>query len=178
MTTSEPLPLKTEVTQMQANTMELTHNVLSLRAQIEEMTRTLGCMERELERQQMPRQSPAISASPVAAGFGYEFMGQWFPARDGTDAFLSILRRFAKQAPEFPERFSRAVKTIGRTRPYVARSTEAVYPGRPRLRKFTKVFAPGWYVGTNESNDKKLQLIRIACQTFGVRFGRDLKVRM
>ena len=116
--------------------------------------------------------------SSTAAEFGYEFMGQSFSAHDGADVLLSILRLFAKQAPEFPERFRRAVEPLGRTRPYVARSPESVYPGRPRLRKFTKVFAPGWYIGTNESNDKKVELVRIACQTFGVRFGRDLKVRM
>lgn len=163
---------------MHANTMQLKQDVQSLRAHIEEMTRTLGRMEHEIERQQTPRRSTAISPSPAAARVGYEFMGQWFPARDGTVVLLSIIRQFAKQDPEFPERYKRNLEPIGRTRPYVARSPEAVYPGRPELRKYTKTFAPGWYVGTNESNDKKLELIRVACQTFGVCFGRDLKVQM
>jgi hypothetical protein len=163
---------------MQANTMELTRTVRSMRAQMAEWTVILDRMERELEDHQTSGHSTVMCPSSTAAEFGYEFMGQSFSAHDGADVLLSILRLFAKQAPEFPERFRRAVEPLGRTRPYVARSPESVYPGKPRLRKFTKVFAPGWYIGTNESNDKKVELVRTACQTFGVRFGRDLKVRM
>ena len=70
------------------------------------------------------------------------------------------------------------MRTFGRKRPYVARTVDAVYPGKPQLIKFAKLFAPGWYIGTNESNDKKRALLCIACQALGFRFGKDIKVRM
>lgn len=157
--------------------MDMSDTVRSLRAQVAELTRTLGRMERQLERQQLPR-TPVVVSLPVGAEISYELWGQRFSARNGNDVLVSILRHFAELVPEFPERYSQSVRTLGRKRPYVARTVEAVYPGKPKLWKFTEVFAPGWYVGTNESNDKKLDLLRVACQTIGIRFGKDLKVRM
>lgn len=120
---------------MQANTMELTRTVRSMRAQMAEWTVIFDRMERELEDHQTSGHSTVMCPSSTAAEFGYEFMGQSFSAHDGADVLLLILRLFAKQAPEFPERFRRAVEPLGRTRPYAARSPETVYPGRPRLRK-------------------------------------------
>lgn len=157
------------------HTIDMSDTIRSMRVQVAELTRTLGKMERQLERQQSP-QTPTTVSLPVGAEVGYELWGQRFAARNGNEVLVSILRHFAELAPEFPERYSRAVKTLGRKRPYVARTVEAVYPGKPGLWKFTEVFTPGWYVGTNESNDKKLDLLRIACQTLGVRFGKDLKI--
>jgi hypothetical protein len=155
----------TEAIQMRANpglhTIDMSNTIRSMRVQVAELTRTLGKMERQLERQQSPR-TPTVVSLPVGAEVGYELWGQRFTARNGNEVLVSILRHFAELAPEFPERYSRAVKTLGRKRPYVARTVEAVYPGKP----------------TNERNDKKLKLLCVACQTLGIRFGKDLKVWM
>ncbi len=156
---------------------DMLERVRSLRAQVAEFNRTLGKMERALEGQPSPR-TTTVLCLPVEVETGYELWGQRFSARNGNEVLVSILRHFAELVPEFPERYSRTVKALGRKRPYVARTVEAVYPGKPKLWKFTEVFTPGWYVGTNESNDKKLDLLRVACQIVGVRFGTDLKVRM
>ncbi|MBK1719315.1 hypothetical protein [Thiocystis violacea] len=158
-------------------TIDISDAVRSMRVHVAELTQKLRRMERALEHQQSRPTQKAVCLA-LETEFGYELWGQRFTARNGNDALVSILRHFAELAPEFPEQYSRAVKTLGRKRPYVARTVEAVYPGKPGLWKFTEVFAPGWYVGTNESNDKKLDLLRIACQTIGLRFGKDLKVRI
>jgi len=42
----------------------------------------------------------------------------------------------------------------------------------------TTEFAPGWFVGTNETNGKKAELLRIAIDVLGFLWGHDLKVRM
>jgi hypothetical protein len=89
-----------------------------MRVQMAEWTVILDRMERELEDHQTSGHSTVMCPSSTAAEFGYEFMGQSFSAHDGADVLLLILRLFAKQAPEFPERFRRAVEPLGRTRPY------------------------------------------------------------
>jgi len=166
---------------MQADIEPHTNNMSimlqSLHTHVAELALTLDRMERELERYSPPQRLPVASQS-AGSDFGYELWGQRFSARNGNDVLVSILRHCAELFPEFPERYSRAVKTLGRKRPYVARNVEDIYPGKPGLQKFTEAFAPGWYVGTNESNEKKLQLLRVACRTLGIRFGKDLKVRM
>ncbi len=158
----------------------LPSTVRNLRTQLAELTRTLGHMERALERQYAPPKPQVTRATSTQpkAGFGYVLFDQAFSARNGNEVLVSVLRHFAELDPEFPERFSQVVRTLGRKRPYVARSADMVYPGKPQLSSFTESFAPGWYVGTNESNDKKRALLRVACQALGFRFGKDLKVRM
>jgi hypothetical protein len=89
-----------------------------------------------------------------------------------------VLKEFAELEPNFPELFSLGVSNLGRTRPYVARTKKDVYPGKPQLKKYAKRFVPGWFVGTNESNEMKQTLLRVACKVLGLRFGEDLKVRM
>lgn len=164
-------------TDTELHAIDMSDSVRSMRAQVAGLARTLDRMERELERRQPPKTSKAATRL-TGAEIGYELWGQTFSARTGNDVLVSVFRIFSELVPEFPEQYSQAVKTLGRKRPYVARTSHAVYPGKPELWKFTQEFAPGWYVGTNESNDKKLDLLRVACQVIGVQFGTDLKVRM
>lgn len=49
---------------------------------------------------------------------------------------------------------------------------------KPGLWKHTEPFAPGWLVGTNESDAKKRELLELACQVMGLRFGRDVQAWM
>ena len=113
---------------------------------------------------------------PLASG--YRLFGQDFPTRFAKNTFVGLLREFAELEPEFPARFQRAARSIGRSRRYVGRTPQEVYPMKPRLWKHTEPFAPGWLVGTNESDEKKRQLLRLACQVVELRFGGDVQVWM
>jgi hypothetical protein len=42
----------------------------------------------------------------------------------------------------------------------------------------TVEFVPGWYIGTNENNATKLKLLQLACRVIGLRFGRDVEMRI
>ena len=97
---------------------------------------------------------------------------------DGGAILVEVLRHFAELEPDFPERYSHVVRNLGRKRPYVARTREDLYSGKPDLLVQTTKFAPGWFVGTNESNEKKLALLRCACQVIGLKWKRDLIVKM
>jgi hypothetical protein len=153
---------------------ELRGTVQALRALRSEITRTLVHLEHGL----VEEESRRAPVSPRLDDAGYTLFGQTFPVTDGSQIFVDILRHFAKLDSGFPERYSAVVRRLGRKRPYVARSRQALYPGKPHLLSQTAEFAPGWFVGTNEGNEKKIDLLRHACRVLGLRWNHDLKVRM
>lgn len=150
----------------------------NLRAQLAGLSSAIH--EAELLLESRKRVQSGSSERQVAwkpmAGLRYELFGQLFSVRNGNELFTSVLRHFAELDQKFPEHFCVRLRTFGRKRPYVARTADNVYPGRKDLAKYTTSFAPGWFVGTNESNQKKMDLLRIACRTIGITFGKDLKV--
>ena len=112
-------------------------------------------------------------------GLGYTLLVQQYHARHGNEILIEVLRHFAELDEAFPLRFCSAVRRKGRKRPYVAQSREALYPGKEKLiRQATAEFAPGWFVGTNEGNGKKLELLSVACDVLGLVWNHDLKVSM
>lgn len=160
---------------MDANTRQLPNTVRALRAQLTQLNRTLANLERNLARD---HRSVAPTAAPRAAGFFFELFGQRSRVADGSALLAEVLRHFAELDPAFPEAYRVALRPIGRVRPYVARSRDALYPGHKDLRAQSAEFAPGWFVGTNESNQKKWDLLRVACDVIGLQWNVDLKVNM
>jgi hypothetical protein len=154
--------------------MQLDANrLISLRAQITALNHTLDDLQRDLRaREPVPPPKPIPFREPA----GYRLFGQDFPARNGTETLISAFRQLAELEPRFPERFAQAASRLRRTRAYVGRSPEAVYPGKPELWAATVEFAPGWYLGTNENNATKVKMLRVACRILGLRFGADLRI--
>lgn len=161
---------------METKAMQLDANRLtSLRAQISALNHALDGLHRDLL---APEPVPSPKPVPLRQAPGYRLFGQDFPARNGTDTLISVFRQFAELEPRFPERFALAASQLGRTRAYVGRSPQAVYPGKPKLWAATAEFAPEWYLGTNENSTTKLKLLQVACQVLGLRFGGDLQIRL
>ena len=141
-----------------------------------------GCL-RLLERIQREisvdmRQTTLSSGKKEPKGYGFELFGQWFQAISGNDILAGALRQLSELDPQFPKRFALRLKSEGRCRAYVARRVEDLYPERPNLAKYNAQFAYGWYVGTNESNQKKLQLLKVACEVTDIKYGVDLRIKM
>jgi hypothetical protein len=113
------------------------NRLTSLRAQIAALDCALDGLQRDLRAPE-----PMPQPSPLRQAPGYRLFGQDFPARNGNDTLSSAFRQFAELEPRFPERFAQAVSHLGRARPYVGRSPQAVYPGKPNLWAATVEFAP------------------------------------
>ena len=160
---------------MRTGSNQLPETVRALRAQLAQLNQTLAHLERNLSRKDRPVGS---STTPRTTGFFYELFGQRFRVADGTELLVEVLRHFAEFDSNFPEAYRATLRPLGRVRPYVARSRDALYPGHPDLHAQSAEFAPGWFVGTNESNLKKRDLLRIACDVIGLRWNVDLKVNM
>lgn len=156
----------------------------ALRAQLQQITKTIDTLEKGLPTQ--PKDlvpTPNLELVPPSPT-GYELLGQAFPARNLTEAFVAIFRHFAELDPTFPARFKQALLAEATQakkpskRGFLAPTPEALYPGKPALWKYAKEITPGWLLGTNESSAKKRELLKLACKVIGLRWNEALKLSL
>lgn len=109
--------------------------------------------------------------------YSFTLHGSRSAFRTSADLLAAIFTAFAKKDAGFCKRFGSRYK--GRTRAYVAKRPEDLYPESPHLAKSEFRKLPGGYlIGTNMGTAKKGDLIRWACDVAGVEFGRDLTVEL
>lgn len=107
---------------------------------------------------------------------GFVFYGKPYPARNARDVLVKVFAVFADRDPMFLERFA-ALPKHGRTRRYLARSRDELYPGRPDLvRDHSYELRSGWWLGINLSHRAVERILKMACEVAGLRYGVDLKV--
>jgi len=120
--------------------------------------------------------SPRKSQHEKAIGFILD--GKHHPARNACDVLVNVLELLTARDPSFPERFASLPKH-GRTRRYVARNPDDLYPGRPDLvRDHSKQLSSGWWVSTNHSRATIGRVIEMACDVAHLRHGRDLRAEL
>lgn len=131
-----------------------------------------------------PIASPTASVIPISSpvpttrhgSTGYTFDGRFVACRNGREVLVSVFEDLARRDSTFLERFAARPKH-GRTRRYLARTPDELYPGRPDLARehFFKLES-GWYVGTNVSHARIERIIEMACEVSRVRYGKELIV--
>ena len=116
--------------------------------------------------------------SPRLGSIGYSFDGRFVACRNGRDVLVSVFEALAERDLTFLDRFAARPKH-GRTRRYLARSPEELYPGRADLARahFFKLES-GWYIGTNVSHAQIERVIEMACEVSKVRYGKELIVNV
>ena len=102
--------------------------------------------------------------------------GKAHPYSNAKEAMLIVLRELAKADPSFLERCSQHPDVQGRTRRYIARTPEELYPNREDLREMRETLPGGWLVATNLNNVLKKTIIRLAAEVAGLEFGKDVIV--
>ena len=124
-----------------------------------------------------PRTQPTTPPVPTPVGaVGFSLEGRFFTCRNGRDVLVGVFDALAERDGTFLERFAARPKH-GRTRRYLARSAEELYPGRPDLaREYSAKLKSGWYVGTNVSKAQIERIISMACEVAPLEFGRELVV--
>jgi len=122
--------------------------------------------------------TPTAMGQPPPAQIGFTFDGKQYGARNALDVFVRVFAEFANRDQMFLERFATLPKH-GRTRRYLARSRDDLYPGRPDLvRDFSHELKPGWWLGTNLSRNAIRRILNMACEVAGLRYDIDLKVNL
>ncbi len=65
----------------------------------------------------------------------------------------------------------------GRSRPYVARTREALFPGSPHLAEndnYSRKLSCGLYLDVNNGEAAMKNIVEQACEAAGVQFGKDV----
>lgn len=102
--------------------------------------------------------------------------GRSYSYNNAKEAMVTVLRELANEDVTFLERCAQHPDCQGRTRRYIARSPDELYPNRPDLREFNEALPGGWYVATNLNNVAKRAVIQLAAQVAELRFGVDVVV--
>ncbi len=105
---------------------------------------------------------------------GFTLKGRWYPARNACEVLLNVFEVLAKQDNSFPERFA-SLPRHGRTRRYLSRNADDLYPGRPDLvRDHSKRLSSGWWISTNHSRATIGRIIETACEVAHLQYGTEL----
>jgi len=128
------------------------------------------------------RQAPEKMASPASHGFpaavGFVLQGEAFSAHSAHDVLVNLLRQLDARDPTFLDRLA-ALPKHGRTRRYVGRTKEELFPDRPDLvTEHARPLRTGWWVGSNLSRQGVERVIRMACEVAGQNFGTDVRVNL
>jgi len=123
-----------------------------------------------------PWQVPPRAAGETSRSGTLVLRGRAHPYHNAKDAMVIVLRELAKGDPSFLERCSQHPDAQGRKRRYIARTPEELYPDREDLRDMREELPGGWLVATNLNNVLKKIIIRLAAETAGLSFGKDVIV--
>jgi hypothetical protein len=105
---------------------------------------------------------------------GFVLHGQMHPARNARDVLVKVFTELANRDATFLERFA-ALPKHGKTRRYLSRKQNELYPGRPDLvRDHSFELKPGWWLGINLSRRAVAEIIKMACEVAGLQYGADL----
>lgn len=118
-------------------------------------------------------------ASPASlsdkAQRGYTLNGVFHDARNAADVYRRVIAALMNADSGFAERFS---MEGGRTRAYLARDRELLFPGRADLQEQVAELPGGWYLGLNLSRQSIERRIQTACGLARFRFGKDLTLHL
>jgi predicted type IV restriction endonuclease len=122
----------------------------------------------------VPTNSSAISerTGTTPGGSWFRLNGKTYQVRTAKEVVLGVLRELECRQPGFLERCSRHEENQGRTRSYIGRTADELYPGRPDFAQDSDMHAqivPGWLLMTNFSNQVKRSVLALAAQVAGIR---------
>lgn len=93
------------------------------------------------------------------------------------EAMTTILRELHSRDPNFLVRLSEHEVGKGKKRRFIARSARDLYPDSPsHLLPQCGQLPDGWVVATHSNTARKKDLIKIAVDLAGLKFGRDVKI--
>ena len=124
--------------------------------------------------------APEVSTPkrPCPKQIGFELFSKHYQARNASDVLVQVFQMLTDLDPSFQERFA-DLPRHGRTRRYLARNRDDLYPGRPDLAlDHSKQLNSGWWVGTNHSRATIKRIIEMACNVAQIRYGDDLRVEL
>jgi predicted type IV restriction endonuclease len=124
----------------------------------------------------LQQRNRAIGSGVNTNSVGFSIDGKFVACRSGREVLIAVFEALSQRDSSFLERFAARPKH-GRTRRYLARTPDELYPGRPdlALEHFSKLTS-GWYVGTNVSKAQIERITEMCSEVARIRIGKDLVV--
>lgn len=122
--------------------------------------------------------SRRITTSQKPTSVGFMLDGQQYPAHSAREILERVFEVLAERDPIILERFA-ALPKHGRTRRYLARNPDDLYPGRADLaRDHSILLSSGWWLSTNHSRATIERIIKMACDVAHLEYGIDLQINL
>lgn len=119
-----------------------------------------------------------IDPSHKPSAIGFVLDGQNYPARNAREVLEGVFEALAKRDATILDRFASLPKH-GRTRRYIARNSNDLYPDRPDLvRDHSIQLTSGWWLGTNHSRATIERIIEMVCDVAHLEYRKDLRVNL
>lgn len=112
----------------------------------------------------------SANSMPRAGKYSAEFLGIPLAASTLPEIFTQVVDLTAEVAPEALDRLA---ATCARKRRFVARTPEAIHPGRRDLAVVQT--SSGWWISKNIGQEDLKRALRALTQAAGLRFGEDVK---
>jgi len=109
---------------------------------------------------------------------GFALEGKFHTARNARQILEFVFEELAKRDGTILERFA-ALPKHGRTRRYLSRNPDELYPNRPDLvRDYSTQLNSGWWLSTNHSRATIARIIEMVCKVVPLKYGKDLHVSL
>lgn len=125
-----------------------------------------------------PRDAPTGRPEDLPS-VGFMLDGRFHPARNGKEVAVKAVKAISDRHPEALDRMIERPKH-GSSRRYLARRPEQLYPRNPDFADHTTTaeVKPGYWLMTHASHRMLERIVAMVCEDAGLRYGRDLRVRM
>ena len=131
---------------------------------------------RKTPRRQKNVKSTTSKSQTNTKSFGFELFGKYHRAQSAYEVLINLFEALSENDSTFLERFA-ALPKHGRTRRYLAKSPEELFPKRPDLvEKNSHQLTSGWWLGGNLSTRSIDKIIRTACDVAELEYGDEVKV--
>lgn len=126
-----------------------------------------------------PHSPEATPPSNDLPSVGFMLDGRFHPARNGKEVAVKAVKAISDRHPEALDRMIERPKH-GSSRRYLARRPEQLYPRNPDFADHTTTaeVKPGYWLMTHASHRMLERIVAMVCEDAGLRYGRDLRVRM
>lgn len=122
-----------------------------------------------------PPPAPGLPQPPPPLRVGYEIRGQFVSCRNAIEVLRRLFDDLGARDPSFLMRFAGLPKH-GRSRRYLARNREELYPGRDDLcREYALQVGATWWMSTNHSRATIARIVEMAGDVAGLRRGQDFR---
>ena len=120
---------------------------------------------------------PSMTRASRSRGkYGFDLFGKSYTEGSLKSVLKTVYLEIEDRQPGFIDKLSHYRTERGRR--LTARTPHEVYPGRPQLveQGCAEKLANGWWFDTNVSAVATKRYLAIACETAGIKLGKDLKV--